>query len=613
MWDTSALATALLPAYSSPVDDLLPDTSPPPSGPAYQVLARKYRPSTFEDMIGQEAMVRTLTNAFATGRIAHAFMLTGVRGIGKTTTARLLARALNYEAPTPDGHDGPSTDLTPPGVHCEAIINGNHMDVQELNAADHTQVDKMRALIESAQYRPATARYKIYIMDEVHMLSSSAFNALLKLLEEPPEHVKFVLATTELRKVPVTILSRCQRFDLRRVDRDVMQAHLAKIAMSESIGVSDDGMALIARAAEGSVRDGLSLLDQTLVQATDGETITAPQVRDMLGLADRSRVLDLFEAIVAGDAPRAMQGVREQYIDGAAPDILIRDLLEMCHEVSRAKVLGDDATFDAGNDASTRFKALGDALSQGQVTRLWQMLLKAHDTVREAPVPVTAAEMAVLGLAQASDMPAPEIAATIIAEMRSGNFSWPNASEKLAAAGVPVKGIPVKGAPILDESAPTATPTPAIPAPDPAPVMPTPVMPTPVKATLTFESLEDLVAALDDQSQPDLIFDIERFVRISTFKPGYVKYAREPATPPDLPARMIRTLRDLTGELWIVDDTAKEGAEPIGVRERREAEETDARIREHPAFDHPLLRDRADFIEVIDTAPISGLDVTSED
>ena len=569
--------------------DLLPDTpaDTPSDAPAhqapYQVLARNYRPSTFEDMIGQEAMVRTLTNAFATGRIAHAFMLTGVRGIGKTTTARLLARALNYES---GDHPGPSTDLTPPGIHCEAIINGSHMDVQELNAADHTQVDKMRALIESAQYRPATARYKIYIMDEVHMLSSSAFNALLKLLEEPPEHVKFVLATTELRKVPVTILSRCQRFDLRRVDRDVMQAHLARIADAEGIDVAPDGMALIARAAEGSVRDGLSLLDQTLVQATDGETITAPQVRDMLGLADGSRVLDLFEAIVAGDAPRAMEGVRDQYNDGAAPDILIRDLLEMVHEVSRAKVLGEAATFEAGNDAANRFKVLGDKLSQGQISRLWQMLLKAHDTVREAPVPVTAAEMAVLGLAQAADMPAPEIAATIIAEMRSGNFSWPNASEKLREQGISVAGASI-------------APAPAPPA-DPAPVMP-----TSVKSVPTLDSLEDFVAALDEKAQPDLIFDIERFVRVASFKPGHIKYAREPGTPPDLPARMIRTLRDLTGDLWVVDDTAKEGAEPIGVRTRREAEERDARIREHPAFDHPLLRDRADFIEVLDTTPIS--------
>ena len=349
------------------------------SNQTYQVLARKYRPSTFEDMIGQEAMVTTLQNAFEAGRVAHAFMLTGVRGIGKTTTARLLARALNYES---DSEAGPSVNLGERGKHCELIMSSTHMDVLEMDAASRTGVENMREMLDGVRYAPATARYKVYIIDEVHMLSAGAFNALLKTLEEPPDHAKFIFATTEIRKVPITVLSRCQRFDLRRVEAGALQAHLSGICEKEGVKVSPDGLALIARAAEGSVRDSLSLLDQAIVQSgLGGEQVTGEQVRDMLGLADRVRILDLFALAATGDGKGALTEMRSQYDDGADPAIVMRDMLDICHEISRAKTLGEGAEFDAAPDQITRLKDLAEALSLGQLTRIWQMLLKAHSEV----------------------------------------------------------------------------------------------------------------------------------------------------------------------------------------------------------------------------------------
>jgi len=362
---------------------------------AYQVLARKYRPQTFEDMIGQEAMVTTLTNAFKADRVAHAFMMTGVRGIGKTTTARLLARALNYHS---DDNDGPSTDFSKMGHHCERIMASNHMDVLEMDAASRTGVENMRELLDGVRYAPVEARYKVYIIDEVHMLSTGAFNALLKTLEEPPDHAKFIFATTEIRKVPITVLSRCQRFDLRRVDADVLAAHLKKICEKESVAVSDDGLALIARAAEGSVRDSLSLLDQALVQSADGGgDITADQIRHMLGLGDRSRIFDLFDHAARGRAQEGLSELASQYRDGADPVIIMRDLLDMCHEISRAKAMGEEAGFDAAPDQIARMQALAADLTQGQLSRLWQILTADYSAVRLAPVPLASAEMSFIG------------------------------------------------------------------------------------------------------------------------------------------------------------------------------------------------------------------------
>jgi DNA polymerase-3 subunit gamma/tau len=386
---------------------------------AYKVLARKYRPQTFEDLIGQEAMVRTLKNAFSTGRIAHAFMLTGVRGVGKTTTARLLARALNYES---DSIHRPSVeDLAVEGRHCKAIVEGRHLDVLELDAASRTKVDEMRELLDGVRYAPAEARYKVYVIDEVHMLSTQSFNALLKTLEEPPPHAKFIFATTEIRKVPVTILSRCQRFDLRRVEPAVLTANLAAIAEAEGARIDGEALTLIARAAEGSVRDAQSLLDQAIVQADEGQAVTAAVVRDMLGLADRAQTIELFEKTVRGETGPAIEAFRALHGFGADPVTVMLDLLEHCHGASVAKALGPEA-LTLPKDQAARLAALGAALSAGALSRLWQMLLKAHDEVRRAPDASAAVEMALIRLAYAADLPGPEEA---LRALRAGDMPAP--------------------------------------------------------------------------------------------------------------------------------------------------------------------------------------------
>jgi len=387
-----------------PVSRPVVQDPPPETGDAYTVLARKYRPRTFEDLIGQEAMVRTLANAFATGRIAHAFMLTGVRGVGKTTTARLLARALNYET---DTVKGPSVDLTTEGYHCRAIIEGRHMDVLELDAASRTKVDEMRELLDGVRYAPVEARYKVYIIDEVHMLSTAAFNALLKTLEEPPPHAKFIFATTEIRKVPVTILSRTQRFDLRRVEPDVLVKHFDRISAKEGARIEMDALALIARAAEGSVRDGLSLLDQAIVQTDRGATVSAAVVRDMLGLADRGQTIALFENVMAGKTKDALEGFRALWGFGADPAVVMLDVLDHCHGAAVSKALGPDA-LSMPKEQAARLAAIGAHTSAGTLSRLWQMLLKAHEEVRRAPDAMAAAEMALIRLCYAADLPGPE-------------------------------------------------------------------------------------------------------------------------------------------------------------------------------------------------------------
>jgi DNA polymerase-3 subunit gamma/tau len=410
--------------FGGPAPDSPPPSAPPESAAAYTVLARKYRPKTFEDLIGQEAMVRTLTNAFSTGRIAHAFMLTGVRGVGKTTTARLLARALNYER---EGVEGPSMQLAEAGVHDQAIMEGRHIDVLELDAASHTGVDNMRELLDSVRYAPVEARYKIYVIDEVHMLSKGAFNALLKTLEEPPPHAKFVFATTEIRKVPVTILSRCQRFDLRRVEPDVLMAHLEKVCAAEGAKVESEGLALIARAAEGSVRDALSLLDQAIVQAERGQVVSAAIVRDMLGLADRAATLGLFETAMAGDAAGALRDFRTLHGYGADAAQVMLDLLEHAHGASVAKTLGPDA-LHLPKDQASRLMAVGAETSAGTLSRIWQLLMRAYEETRKAPDPAAAAEMALIRLCYAADLPGPEEA---LRRLQSG--------EPAVAGGAPMR------------------------------------------------------------------------------------------------------------------------------------------------------------------------------
>ncbi len=384
----------------------------------YRVLARKYRPTHFDDLIGQDALVRTLSNAFDLSRIHQAYLLSGVRGVGKTTTARIMARALNYHRPAQDGAaaiESPTIRMPGLGTHCQAIIESRHVDVVEMDAASHTGIDDVRELIEGARYRPVMARTKVYIIDEVHMLSKAAFNGLLKTLEEPPDHVKFLFATTEIEKVPVTVRSRCQRFDLRRVEADVMVAHLTSICGREGVGVEDEALAVIARAAEGSVRDALSLLDQAIAHgAADGgpsgrPRILAESVRAMLGLADRARIIDLFEAVMRGRLPDAMTGLKLLHDSGADPGHVISDLADFVHLVTRLKLV-PDAARDPGltEDERRRGAAFAATLSLPVLTRAWQLLLKGLADIKDAPRPLAAADMVLVRLACAADLPTPD-------------------------------------------------------------------------------------------------------------------------------------------------------------------------------------------------------------
>ncbi len=399
----------------------------------YRVLARKYRPTSFEDLIGQEAMVRTVSNAFETGRIPQAWILTGVRGVGKTTTARILARALNYELP--DGSvKGPTIHMPVLGTHCQAIMESRHMDVLEMDAASHTGVDDVRQINDSVRYAPASARYKVYIIDEVHMLSTAAFNAFLKTLEEPPEHAKFVFATTEIRKVPITVLSRCQRFDLRRVEADVLMKHLANIAAKEGVEVEPEALGIIARAAEGSVRDSLSLFDQAIAHAAG--TVRADAIRQMLGLADRTRVIDLFDSLARGDIASAFKEFREQYDTGADPVVVLSDLAEFVNFVTRVKIVpatADNVAF--GETERLRGRDFAAKLSMRVLSRMWQMLLKGITEVQAATRPAAAAEMVLVRIAYVADLPTPDEAIRMLEQ--NGGASPVVTANAPAPRGVP--------------------------------------------------------------------------------------------------------------------------------------------------------------------------------
>src|SRR5713101_5710596 len=410
-----------------------------PSDGSYRVLARKYRPATFDDLIGQDAMVRTVSNAFETARIPQAWILTGVRGVGKTTTARILARALNYELA--DGSiAGPTVNMPVIGVHCRAIMESRHIDVIEMDAASHNGVDDVRQINDAIRYAPVSARYKVYILDEVHMLSTQAFNALLKTLEEPPAHAKFIFATTEIRKVPITILSRCQRFDLRRVDAGLLVQHLARIAGKEAIEVEPEAFALIARAAEGSVRDSLSLLDQAIAHAAG--PVRAEDVRQMLGLADRARVIDLFEALMRGDIASALTELRAQYDTGADPAVVLTDMAEFTHFVTRVKIVPAVADDPALIEIErTRGRAFAEKLSMRVLSRTWQMLLKGIAEVAAAGRPVAAAEMVLVRIAYAADLPTPDEVIRSIEGNGAGSRAQGNGGAP-AAAGVPSPSAP---------------------------------------------------------------------------------------------------------------------------------------------------------------------------
>jgi DNA polymerase-3 subunit gamma/tau len=531
----------------APIDEATGDMfgaapAPAAESAAYTVIARKYRPKSFDDLIGQEAMVRTLKNAFATGRIAHAFMLTGVRGVGKTTTARLLARALNYESETV--HEPSVTALAAAeGRNCPAILEGRHMDVLELDAASRSKVEDMRELMEGVRYAPVEARYKVYIIDEVHMLSTASFNALLKTLEEPPPHAKFIFATTEIRKVPVTILSRCQRFDLRRVDPEVISANLEKIAEAEGARIEADALALIARAAEGSVRDAQSLLDQALVQVEAGGQVTQGAVRDMLGLADRAQTIELFEKLARGEAGPAIEAFRALYGFGADPATVVADLLEHCHSASLAKAIGPQALV-LPKDQVQRLAAIGAAVSAVSLSRLWQMLLRAYDEVRRAPDPAAAVEMALIRLAYAADLPGPEEALKALRE--GGDIPAP------PSAPVPRGG----GTMARSSAAPLMA---AQPAPSAAP-------------QATLRNFDDVVALIDQRRDIALKLDVERYVRLIGFRTGAISFEPAPGAPNNLAQRLSARLKEWTGQPWLVAAEGGGGAESLAEVRAREQE-----------------------------------------
>ena len=503
---------------------------------SYQVLARKYRPETFADLVGQDAMVRTLKNAFAADRIAQAFIMTGIRGTGKTTTARIIAKGMNCIGP--DGQGGPTTD--PCGVceHCSAIIEGRHVDVMEMDAASRTGVDDIREIIDSVHYRAASARYKIYIIDEVHMLSTNAFNALLKTLEEPPAHVKFIFATTEIRKVPVTVLSRCQRFDLRRIEPEVMIALMRKIASAEAAEITDDALALITRAAEGSARDATSLLDQAISHGA-GET-TADQVRAMLGLADRGRVLDLFEAIMRGDASAALSELGAQYSDGADPMAIMRDLAEITHWISVVKITpdaADDPTVSP--DERARGATLSEQLAMRVLTRMWQMLLKALDEVAQAPNSMMAAEMAIIRLTHVADLPSPE---ELIKKLQ--NSSTPPVPPSGGTSGVSAGIVTNAQSNTMVTSASTGGPTASLGSAQPA---------TKTVSALahyaTFDAVVDLVRS---QRDVKLLVEVESCIRLVSYQPGRIEFTPTSDAPSDLSQRLGDALQRWTGARWAI-------------------------------------------------------------
>ncbi|MEM6624446.1 MAG: DNA polymerase III subunit gamma/tau [Pseudomonadota bacterium] len=543
--------------------------------PAYQVLARKYRPGHFRDLIGQEAMVQTLTNAFEHDRIAHAFILTGVRGVGKTTTARIIAKGLNCER-----GDRPTID--PCGIcdACIAISEGRHVDVIEMDAASNTGVNDVREIIDSVHYRAASARYKVYIIDEVHMLSTSAFNALLKTLEEPPAHVKFIFATTEIRKVPVTVLSRCQRFDLRRIEPETMIAHLGGIAEKEGAKLSQEALALITRAAEGSVRDALSLLDQAIAHGQSAE-IGAADVRDMLGLADRGRVIDLFEAIMAGDAARALQELGQQYSDGADPGVLLRDLAELTHWISVLKVASDTADDPTVAQAERdRGRDLAVRLSMRVLTRTWQMLLKALEELALAPNAMMAAEMAVIRLTHVADLPPPEE----LVRKLSDAANQSNGTAALGSGSAPARGPSGGGgsaqlAVVATQAMPAAAPAPQASA-QPTPQVQTDTIPQALQAYPTLEDALSLVKARDFR----LHDQAETYLRLVRYRPGLIEFNPGPGAPADLANRLGQLLHAATGARWLVTITDQDG-QPTARESQRSADDA---ARE-AALDHPLV------------------------
>ena len=537
--------------------------------PTYQVLARKYRPETFADMVGQDAMVRTLKNAFAADRIAQAFIMTGIRGTGKTTTARIIAKGMNCIGL--DGTSGPTTEPCGKCEHCVAIMEGRHVDVMEMDAASRTGVGDIREIIDSVHYRAASARFKIYIIDEVHMLSKNAFNALLKTLEEPPEHVKFIFATTEIRQVPVTVLSRCQRFDLRRIEPETQIALLRKIATAEGADITDEALALITRAAEGSARDAQSLLDQAISHGA-GET-SADQVRAMLGLADRGRVLDLFDMILKGEAAAALTELSGQYADGADPMAVLRDLAEVCHWISVIKITpeaAEDPTISP--DERTRGQAMAAYLPMRVMSRMWQMLLKALEEVAMAPNAMMAAEMAVIRLTHVADLPSPE-----------------ELVRKLQDATPPPSG-PSGGRPALQGGAGGTTAVSSTPSPThmgssgPSASGAQTAVALQTDPLHHYARFEDVVELIRMHRDVKLLVEVETGLRLVSYQPGRIEVNPTPDAARDLMGRLGARLQAWTGNRWAI--SIADGGAPT-IAETRDAAENAIR---HEAEQHPLVQ-----------------------
>ncbi len=582
-----------------------------PSTP-YRVLARKYRPSTFADLIGQDAMVRTISNAFESGRIPQAWILTGVRGVGKTTTARILARALNYELP--DGSiAGPTVNMPVLGVHCQTIMESRHLDVIEMDAASHNSVDDVRAINDAVRYAPVSARYKVYILDEVHMLSGAAFNALLKTLEEPPPHAKFAFATTEIRKVPITVLSRCQRFDLRRVDAALLVKHLQAIAEKESISTEPEALALIARAAEGSVRDALSLFDQAIAHsgasgagtstATLAGPVRAEDVRGMLGLADRTRVIDLFEALMRADIARALAELRDQYDTGADPAMILGDLAEFTHFITRLKIvpaLADDVSLTEAE--RTRGREFATKLSMRVLARTWQMLLKGIAEVEAAGRPVAAAEMVLVRIAYAADLPTPDEVIRSLGDGTRGNGAGagnagpaPGRADAPARAQAPSRAEP-RGAPRAAlASAPAMMNEPRAAEAS-----------VPTRAVASFAELVALAAEKRDVAMKSAL---ERDVRLVRFEDGRIEIALEESAAKTLVGELSKKLADWTGRRWMVAVSAELGAPSLRAQaEARKAELKDG-VRGDPLVQAVLARFPG--AEIIAVRPPPGANATN--
>ena len=570
----------MFPVTVSPVETAIPAPK------AYRVLARKYRPSNFDDLIGQEPMVRTLTNAFSTGRIHQAYILTGVRGVGKTTTARILARALNYEIP--GKISTPTIDMPELGIHCQAIIESRHVDIIEMDAASHTGIDDVRDIIESARYRPVSARIKVYIIDEVHMLSKQAFNGLLKTLEEPPEHVKFLFATTEIDKVPITVRSRCQRFDLRRVEPETLIPHLSKICVKEDISIESGALALIARAAEGSVRDSLSLLDQAIAHGVNS-LVTAESVRGMLGLADRSRIIDLFENVMKGNCAEALNSLKSQYDLGADPTQVMTEFAEFVHFVTRLQIVPEAANAPSlSPEERERGSHFARAISLPILTRAWQMLLKGIAEIKDSNRPLAAAEMVLVRMCYAADLPTPDRLQKRFLEV-----------EKAVVQG----DIQVVSS---DKSA-ARTQLRSVSSLDPIHQNPAAAAVQPdfqAEKIIEISTLEEIVALAEVKRDLQMKAALERDVRLVRIESGRLEFELGPQGMPTLAGNLSKKLQEWTGKRWIVALSSQKGAPSL-----REQAESKTKSETSNIHSHPLVKQALEYFKgskIVEVRQIGG-------